>query len=141
MQLKWSNLASIEGHYVGSSLTFEAGIINNGVRLGDYGEKIYWVKLIPDVFIITNRFILKSSKINTLFYAYKDYKNYLRLFYDNVGQRFVCAKCLNGYIQTYGSSIVTIPLNSNLAYAIKQDLNGLFIYTQVNGITTKWGDL
>ena len=121
--------------------TYQPAILSNGVRLGLYGEKLYWVKTIPDTFTIINRYILKSSKINTLIYIYKDGSNYIRLFYDSVGQKFVCAKCIAGYVRTYGSSVIAVPLNTNLAYAIKQNSTGLFIYTQVSGVTEKWGDL
>jgi len=141
MQLKWSTLASIPGHYTGSGATYEAAIFGNGIRLGDSGEKLYWIKTITDTFTIINRYILKSSKINTLVYIYKNSSNYIRLFYDSAGQRFVCVKCVAGYVRTYGSSTIAIPLDTNLAYAIKQNSTGLFIYTQVSGATEKWGDL
>jgi hypothetical protein len=139
--ITWSDIASIPGYYTGTE-NYVSGIFGNGLQLtGDSGEKLYYVKYIPSVFTIPGWFIHKTIT-KTILFLYKDTSNYIRLAYDSTGQKFYVEINVSENVRTVGSSTVTLSLNDNVFYCLKQTTTGIIAYTKINsGSIEKWGDL
>lgn len=143
-KLKWVNIKSIPATYVGTGERYLPATFGNGIEIKELGEKLYWDIDIPIVFCVDGIFKPNENDSGTIKYFYANSSNWMRFFYDEIGQKFIIEKCVNGEIRTTGSPTTIFNAGQSAFYHIQQKNTGhVIVHTGIrgSGILSKWGDI